>query len=162
MCFYVFFSKLYFLTLFTSKISIFMHLIFFQYSIQVALYCSSCLNFIWAQISVSCFKNIWNFFLLLKDIWFFLIIFYAFSLGANKEDLLFVMYYIISLLPIGLNSFILRLLQHARSLYMNTRCLIRFHINMLTLVKRLLKGNRCPCKKYKQKNAFAFSMWKQL
>ncbi len=162
MCFHVFFSKLYFLTLFTSKFSIFMHLIFFQYSIEVALYCSSCLNFILAQISVSCFKNIWNFFLLLKDIWFFHIIFYAFSLGANKEDLGFVTYRIISLLPIGLNSFILRLLQHVRSLYMNMCCLIRFHINMLTLFKTLLKRNRCLCKMYKRKNAFAFSMWKQL
>jgi len=161
MCFHLFFSKLHFLTLFTSKFSIFMHLIFFQYSIQVALYCSSCLNFILAQISVSCFKNIWNFLLLSRTFGFFLIIFYAFSPGAN-EDLLFVTYCIISLLPIGLNSFILRLLQHVRSLYMNMCCLIRFHINMLTLFKRLLKKNRCPCKKYEWKNAFAFSMWKQL
>ncbi len=116
MCFHVFFSKLYFLTLFTSKFSIFMHLIFFQYSIQVALYCSSCLNFILAQISVSCFKNIWKIFLLLKDIWFFLIIFYAFSLGANKDDLLHVTNCIASSSPFGWNSFMSRLLQHVMSL----------------------------------------------
>jgi hypothetical protein len=64
--------------------------------------------------------------------------FYAFSLGANKKDLLFVTYRIISLLPIGLNSFILRLFQHVMSLYMNMCWLITFHINMLTLFKRLL------------------------
>jgi hypothetical protein len=36
----------------------------------------------------------------------------AFSFGANKEDLFFLSDHIISLLPIGRNSFVSRLLQH--------------------------------------------------
>jgi hypothetical protein len=123
-----------------------MHLLFFQYSIQVALYCSSCLNFILAQISVSCLKNIWKFYCFSRtfDIWYF--IFYVSSLGANKEDLLSVTYCIISLLPIGLNSFILRLFQHVMLLYMNMCCLIIFHVNMLILFKRLLTKEWMQCK----------------
>jgi len=36
----------------------------------------------------------------------------AFSFGAKKEDLFFITHCIISLLPIGQNSFVSRLFQH--------------------------------------------------
>ncbi len=50
----------------------------------------------------SCSAKIYDFFLF----------FNAFSFGANKENLFFVTHCIISLLPIGQNSFVSMLFQH--------------------------------------------------
>jgi hypothetical protein len=77
----------------------------------------------------------------------------VFSLGTNKEDLLYVRNYNISLLPFGQNSFISRLFQHVISLaYINMCCLIRFHVDILTLFERLLAKEHMLMQKVRRQN----------
>jgi hypothetical protein len=72
---------------------------------------------------------------------------YAFSLGTNKEDLLHVPHCIISLLSL--------LKIHLYQVYLNMSChrhmniyyLFRFHVNILTLVKRLLTKKQMSMQK---------------
>jgi hypothetical protein len=41
-------------------------------------------------------------------------------------------------------------------------CVIKLHVNMLTLFKKLLRKEPMPMQKVIMENAFVFSMWKQL
>ncbi len=108
-------------------------------SIQVALQCCSHLNFIYKWISVSCFNNIWIIFLLYKNIYFFLLFFYAFSLIANKENLLHMQHCIISLLHFAEIHLYHGYFNMSCHWHMNTLCcLIRLHVNMIILLTRLL------------------------
>jgi hypothetical protein len=70
----------------------------------------NCLILAW--INISCFKNTWNFFLLHKNIWFFLICPMLLILVQIRKTYFFVTHCIISLLPIGQNSFVSTLFQH--------------------------------------------------
>ncbi len=69
---------------------------------------------------------------------------------------------IISLLPFHSNSFISKLFQNVMSLTYEHMCfLIRLHVNMPTLFKRLLTKEQMSMLKVNAKQV-AFSMWKQL
>jgi hypothetical protein len=69
----------------------------------------------------------------------------AFGLGANKEDLLLIIHSIVSLLSFEQNSSISRLFQHVMF------CLIRFHVDVLTLLKSLLIKEHMPMQKLMHK-----------
>ncbi len=78
----------------------------------------------------------------------------VFNLGANKKDLLHVTHCKISFLPFFSNSFISKLFQHVTS-FRNMCCLFWFHMNMLTLFKRLLTKEQMSMQKAKmEKKSF--------
>jgi hypothetical protein len=73
-------------------------------SIQVALQCCSCCNFYRNELIFFISRTLGNFSCSTR-IFIFFLFFYAFSLGANKKDLLHVTHCIISWLSFDQNSF---------------------------------------------------------
>jgi hypothetical protein len=92
---------------------------------------NNCLILAW--INISCFKNNWNFFLLRKNIWFFLIF------SMQKKKIYFLLhiasYHYYPLVKTHLYQGYFNILYYW---HMSMCCLIRLHVNMLTLFKRLL------------------------
>jgi hypothetical protein len=102
-----------------------------------------------ACINISCFKNTWNFFLLRKNIWFFLLLSMLLILVQIRKT-----YF---LLHIASYQYYALVKTHLYQRYFNMLCywhmsmchLIRLHVNMLTLFKGLLTKEYMPMQNIK-------------
>jgi len=106
---------------------------------------------------MSIFPKHLNFFLFHKILFFILYYFNILSLGANKENLLHVTHYIVSSLP-----FSLKLYQGYFNMschwHMNMCCLIKLHVNMLTLFQKILTKEQMSMQKVRmEKCIFHFA-----
>ncbi len=115
----------------------------------------NCLILAW--INISCFKNTWNFFLLCKRIWFFLIFSMLLVLVQIRK--------IYFLLHIASYHYYPLAKSHLYQRYFNMLCywhmsmcyLIKLHVNMLTLFKRLLTKEHMSMQNIRIEKC----MWKQ-